>query len=62
MKKNRRHHEQPKPQREERNAFVSTFGDRVGTEMRTTNDLMNWLIFGDTKQRYYPSHNDHGGF
>ena len=35
------------------NLIAETLGERIGVEMRTTQDLMNWIIFGDPKKRSF---------
>lgn len=35
------------------NFLITNFGDKIGVEMKSTKDLMNWIIFGDTKQDGY---------
>lgn len=32
--------------------LVSTLSDKVGVEMKNSNDLMNWIIFGKENKFY----------
>lgn len=38
-------------------ALVSSFSENIGVELRSTNDLMNWIIFGNTKDKMFTSNN-----
>lgn len=40
------------------NGIISTFANPRNIDLRNTDDLMNWLIFGDTKQKFFTSTND----
>ena len=36
-------------------SLISTFGERVDRPMKTANDLMNWIVFGDNERFYKPN-------
>lgn len=38
-------------------ALVSSFSENIGQELRSTDDLMNWIIFGNTKDKLFTSYN-----
>jgi len=67
-RKNRRNRERRPEVKQEtgrevflRSGIAATFGEKVGVDMRSTDDLMNWLIFGDDKH-YYGSRAVNDGF
>lgn len=33
--------------------IAETFGASIGVEMKSTRELMNWIIFGDPKQQSF---------
>ena len=38
-------------------ALVSSFSENIGQELRSTDDLMNWIVFGNTKDKLFTSYN-----
>lgn len=40
------------------NAFVKSFYNSIGVEINNTNQLMNWIIFGDVKQKSFLNQNN----
>lgn len=47
-----------KPQAKSAGAFVSSFSENIGVELNSTTDLMNWIIFGNTKDKMFSNNND----
>jgi len=41
----------PKVEVPNNSLFVTTFGNKVHVDMKSTKDLMNWIVFGDIKQK-----------
>lgn len=33
-------------------SLVSTFAENIGVELKNTNELMNWIVFG-SEQKFY---------
>lgn len=46
-----------KPEEKGAGALVSSFSENIGQELRSTDDLMNWIIFGNTKDKLFTSYN-----
>lgn len=51
-RKHKRNHPEIAKPTVESSTLVTTFGSKVGVEMKTTNDLMNWIIFGDATRTF----------
>lgn len=51
-----------KPTIPDGNPIAMSLGEKLGVDMKSTKDLMNWVIFGDPKERGYFHETNHGGF
>ena len=40
------------------NPLITTFGEKMSVEMKSTEELVGWIIFGDTKQKSFLSQLD----
>lgn len=38
-----------------KNGILATFSEKIGVPMKSTDDLMNWIVFGNTKDKLFTS-------
>lgn len=41
-----------KPEVQIASGIVTTFSEKIGVSLKNTSDLMNWIVFGDTKAKF----------
>ncbi len=44
-------HEKPH-EKEPRGSIVASFSEKINVDLKSTNDLMNWIYFGEDKKFY----------
>ena len=52
----------PRPTIPTGNPIAKTFGEKLGIEMNTTEELMNYIIFGNPKEKGFFPENNKGEF
>lgn len=43
---------------EEGGSLINTFAGAKGLDIKNVNELMNWVVFGDVKEKFFTGGND----